>query len=210
MTEPMKLALVSAKGGVAKSTLASCLAVEAVREGGQVYILDLDPMGALARWWELRGEADNPALVRETFKIVGASGFDIAIIDSPPSLVAAMKEAVGLADLVLIPIKASPIDLESVDVVVELCEQQNKKFAFVMTMFDPSHKHAKSSIKYLRDVGYDVLDETMSERPSYVAPMQLGKTGPESQDRRAAKLNQEEITALWKAVKARVRKAVRK
>jgi chromosome partitioning protein len=205
----MKLALVSAKGGVSKSTLASCLAVEAVREGNKVVILDLDPMGALARWWELRGQPENPALVSDTFELIG-DHYGVAIIDSPPSLVAAMKEAVSLADFVLIPIKASPIDLESVDVVVELCEQNEKPFAFVMTMFDPNHKHAKSSVKYLRDGGYTVLDETMSERPSYVAPMQLGKTGPESRDRRAAKLNQEEVGALWKAVKARARKAVRK
>lgn len=204
----MILSLVSAKGGVGKTSLAAALAVEAAREGNKVAILDLDPLGALARFWELRGEPENPELISDTADLVD-SDYDVVLIDSPPSLMQAIEEAVGLADFVLIPVKASPIDLESVDVVLELCEKHGKKFAFVMTMFDANHKHSASSVKYLQGFG-EVLKETITDRPSYVAPMQLGKTGPESQDRRAAKLNEAEIKALWKAVKARAQKKVRR
>ena len=48
------------KGGVGKSTLTGHLAAEAARHGaGPVAIVDCDPPGSLAEWWNSR-EADIP------------------------------------------------------------------------------------------------------------------------------------------------------
>ena len=55
------LALASQKGGSGKTTLSGHLAVQAQLAGaGPVCLIDIDPQGSLADWWNER-EADMPA-----------------------------------------------------------------------------------------------------------------------------------------------------
>ena len=51
----------SQKGGSGKTTLSGHLAVEAVRAGaGEIALIDTDPQGSLAHWWNAR-QARDPA-----------------------------------------------------------------------------------------------------------------------------------------------------
>ena len=60
------LALASQKGGSGKTTLSGHLAVEAQRSGaGPVVLIDIDPQGSLADWWNER-EDDMPAFAQTT------------------------------------------------------------------------------------------------------------------------------------------------
>ena len=60
------LALASQKGGSGKTTLSGHLAVEAQRAGaGPVVLIDIDPQGSLADWWNER-EAEFPAFAQTT------------------------------------------------------------------------------------------------------------------------------------------------
>ena len=57
------LALCSQKGGVGKTTLCGHLGVEAEIKGhGPVALIDTDPQGSLASWWNER-EAPEPMLM---------------------------------------------------------------------------------------------------------------------------------------------------
>ena len=58
------LAFASQKGGAGKTTLAGHVAVQAERMGkGPVALLDADPQGSLADWWNERA-AETPAFVQ--------------------------------------------------------------------------------------------------------------------------------------------------
>ncbi len=60
------LALASQKGGSGKTTLSGHLAVQAQRAGaGPVVLIDIDPQGSLADWWNER-EAEFPAFAQTT------------------------------------------------------------------------------------------------------------------------------------------------
>ena len=48
------LSVVSQKGGVGKTTLATALAVEASREGKQIVMFDLDPQASASFWKDTR------------------------------------------------------------------------------------------------------------------------------------------------------------
>jgi hypothetical protein len=55
-----------AKRGSGKTTLSGHLAVQAQRAGaGPVVLIDIDPQGSLADWWNER-EADFPAFAQTT------------------------------------------------------------------------------------------------------------------------------------------------
>src|SRR5438552_1935151 len=54
----------SQKGGSGKTTLSGHLAVEAARAGaGEIALIDTDPQGSLAAWWNAR-TAPNPHFVK--------------------------------------------------------------------------------------------------------------------------------------------------
>jgi hypothetical protein len=91
------LALSSQKGGSGKTTLSGHLAVQAQLAGyGPVCLIDIDPQGSLADWWNER-ESEMPAFAQTTVARLGADlevlrqqGFRLAVIDTPPAITMAI------------------------------------------------------------------------------------------------------------------------
>ena len=66
------ISLCSQKGGSGKTTLTGHLAVQADRQGGgPVALIDCDPQGSLAAWWNSRA-GDRPAFVQTSLSTLGA------------------------------------------------------------------------------------------------------------------------------------------
>lgn len=57
-----KIAVLSAKGGAGKTTVAINLAVSAEHAGHATVLIDLDPQASACRWQDVR-EDDTPAVV---------------------------------------------------------------------------------------------------------------------------------------------------
>jgi chromosome partitioning protein len=117
----MKIITIAAqKGGVGKTTLAVNLAVAAEAAGIRTALADLDPQESATAWYERRaGDAPHvePLSARRLpawLAAARASGFGLAIIDTPPAAGAEAAEAVQLSDLALIPCRPSLIDLEAI------------------------------------------------------------------------------------------------
>ena len=85
--------LASQKGGSGKTTLSGHLAVEADRMGaGPVALIDTDPQGSLAQWWNARAQ-ETPHFVKvglfdleEALAHLARTGFKLAVIDTPPAI----------------------------------------------------------------------------------------------------------------------------
>ncbi|MEO8597730.1 MAG: ParA family protein [Candidatus Solibacter sp.] len=114
------IAVAGRKGGIGKSTIAGNLAAELTELGWRVVAVDADPQHSLAAW-AAQGEGvlsqtvqkvkdgDADALrakVRSLDKIA-----DLIIIDTPPGMPETTFQAALLADLMLLPCGASPLDL---------------------------------------------------------------------------------------------------
>src|SRR5215208_5186405 len=84
------ISFVTPKGGTGKSHLAVSLAVVAEAAGETVCILDLDPQGTSAAWYQARA-AETPAVLdhnqagqlTETVTKLERGGYTLVIIDSP-------------------------------------------------------------------------------------------------------------------------------
>ncbi|MFQ5954004.1 MAG: AAA family ATPase [Kiloniellales bacterium] len=133
------LAITSQKGGSGKTTLAGHLAVEAERVGaGPVALIDTDPQGSLAEWWNARG-ADTPAFVHtfvarlaEDIHRMQALAHRLLIIDTPPAITSTISHVIQVSDLVLVPTRPSPHDLRAAGSTVDLIEDLGKPLVFVI------------------------------------------------------------------------------
>src|SRR3569623_2572830 len=124
------LALSSQKGGSGKTSLSGHLAVQAELSGhGPVCLIDIDPQGSLADWWNER-EAEMPAFAQPTvarlasdLEILRQQGFKLAVIDTPPAITMAIQSVLQVVALVVIPTRPSPRGHRAVGAPVDLCER---------------------------------------------------------------------------------------
>ena len=138
------IAIASQKGGSGKTTLAGHLAVQAERSGvGSVALIDADPQGSLADWWNER-ESPTPVFVHtstqrleQDIEQLKGLGIDLLFIDTPPAITATISDVIRVSDLVLIPTRPSPHDLRSVGRTVELVEAISKPMVFVINAATP-------------------------------------------------------------------------
>src|SRR4051812_36835475 len=95
------LVLASQKGGAGKTTLSRHLAVQAERAGeGPVVLIDADPQGGLAGWWNRR-QADIPVFFASNLddlpqRLAQArqGGFKLVVIDTPPQATSLIRSVV--------------------------------------------------------------------------------------------------------------------
>jgi chromosome partitioning protein len=214
------IAVAASKGGVGKTTLLSCLAVQAVKEDNTVAMLDWEPQGSLTLWWVARGKPTNPMLVRnagdpveevEGFKADGT--YRWVFLDTAPAGLDQIERAIEAADFVLVPVQASAFDLSAIRPVVAICQEQSKPFAFAISR-ENTHRKAltASAITHLKKLGGNnsVLTQHVQDRNAYVSAMTVqGRTGPEHPDSKQAKEARNEIEGLWDAIKRRIAKEAR-
>ena len=141
------LAMASQKGGSGKTTLSGHLAVQAQLAGaGPVCLIDIDPQGSLADWWNER-EADMPAFAQTTvarlasdLEVLRQQGFRLAVVDTPPAITMAIQSVIAVAELIVIPTRPSPHDLRAVGATVDLCDRAGKPLIFVVNAATPKAK----------------------------------------------------------------------
>ncbi len=176
------LALASQKGGSGKTTLSGHLAVQAQRAGaGPVVLIDIDPQGSLADWWNER-EAEYPAFAQTTvarlandLATLRHQGFKLAVIDTPPAITMAIQSVISVAELILVPTRPSPHDLRAVGATVDLCERAGKPLIFVVNGATPKAKITSEAAVALSQHG-TVAPITLHHRTDFAASMIDGRT----------------------------------
>jgi chromosome partitioning protein len=205
------IVLAASKGGTGKSTIASALAVQAVKEGASVAIVDAEPQQSLTMWWNLRGRPENPHLHKtcgdpaQDVEILKEAGHRWIFVDTVPAMMAHIRRAIEAADFVLVPVEASVFTLHAVQPVIGMCREHDVPFAFVLNDVDPEwRKGMLGAMRYLKKLGgaSAVIPRVIHHRYVYKAALGLGNTGPEAQDAKEAKAASDEIRALWARVKA--------
>lgn len=116
------VALISPKGGTGKTSIAVMLAGMLSTRKRQAAVMDLDPRGSVRRWAHA---GDGLPFRTYAFDATqGAAAFrraihaaihdvDLLVIDTPPAMGPASALALQVADLVLIPVGASNLDLSA-------------------------------------------------------------------------------------------------
>jgi chromosome partitioning protein len=136
------------KGGAGKTTLAVNLAAEFLRRGRSVAVVDSDPQGSLGRWFMARLDrlgAEGAGLDFATSSAWGVSyecekyrkTHDLVLVDTPPKIDADLRPALRVADLVLVPVSVSHVDLWATESVLELAAREDRPVMIVMNRAAP-------------------------------------------------------------------------
>lgn len=194
------LAILSQKGGVGKTTLATCLAVAAEQSGKRAAVFDLDPQ-ATASFWNDTREAETPAVVSiqavrlpAMLKAASEAGTDVAIIDGAAVARDVTFEAARNADFVLIPTRSAVFDTMSMLHTIDLVRQQKKPFAVVLTFTPPSGHETEDAIEAAKEIGASICPVLIGSRKAFFRAQSQGLAVQEYEPQgRAA----EEISGLY-------------
>ena len=203
----------SQKGGVGKTTLAAHLAVAAEQTGaGPVAVVDTDPQGSLADWWNVR-EAATPAFaavdvrqLSQHLAALRAHRIRLVVVDTPPGLVDTMRLAIADAHLVVVPVRPSPHDLRAVGATLETVEQAETPYVFVVNGAVPRTHIAIDAIRALAQHG-KVAPAIVHHRIDFAASMIDGRTVSELNP---ASRSANEVADLWIYVNEQLSKSVRR
>ena len=120
----MNIVVSNVKGGVGKTTTAVYLAAVAARRGrGPVLLVDADPQGSSAEWYDvdpLEGVdlVEGPSVRTVTKAMNQEDG--IVVVDTPPGEGNVVQAALARADAVVIPTRAGGIEPNRVVTTLEM------------------------------------------------------------------------------------------
>ena len=198
----------SSKGGVGKSTLAAGIAVAALQDGERPFLIDLDDRQRSLMAWGERREADEPpvdttppARLAAAIDAMPGAGYTLAVIDTVGLDTAATAEAMRLADLTLVPCRASALDFQGIRPTLGTLLRLGRPHALVLNSCPPG-KSAR-----LEDAGRVLallggLAPVITQRVDHVDALGLGLGVTElDPDGKAAA----DIRALWGWIKERTK-----
>jgi chromosome partitioning protein len=140
------------KGGAGKTTMAAHLAVAWAASGRRnVAIIDTDPQGSLTQWYKVRESRLGEGATNLTFASISGwrvrseidrlrHSHDLIVIDSPPHTDAEARTAIRAADLVVIPLQPSPMDVWATSATIQICKQERVPVKMVLNRVHPQAK----------------------------------------------------------------------
>lgn len=216
-----RLAIVSTKGGVGKTTLAVHIAVAAQNDGIATLLIDMDPQGSTGQWFKDRirtfKEQNRTSKARldarrifandlnDALEQAEADGFGLVVIDTPPQTDFPAARAAEVADIVLIPSRASCLDLYAAKATIALVRDLKKRAFFIVNQaLHNSPQTADDACAYLTSKGIQGAPLTITALQAYMRALRDGLTAPElAEDSRPAA----EIATLWGWLSAELRHA---
>ncbi len=200
------------KGGAGKSTITAQLAVTYAQAGKRVGIVDIDPQGSLAMWFEVRKMLVDDQGAGITF--LQASGWrlsteldrmkrdlDVILVDSPPHAETDVRIAVRAADLILVPMQPTPLDLWATQPTLDLAKKEKSQAIVVFNRTPPKGKLVDAVKAKILQAELPVAETVLGNRVAFAASMMEGKGVVETNPRHTAT---KEIKALAAEIGAKL------
>jgi chromosome partitioning protein len=198
------IAVIGLKGGSGKTTIAAHMALAAHLRGLKTLVADVDPQHSSSEVFKARttpGPGCLPAAGAELFAVqIAAVGghVDLLVIDTAAGAVEEVGQAIVLADLCLLVVRPTLLDLAAMVRTVEIVRRLNKAAIVVVNQAMPARDGAepplvKRALRALEFMRLPVAPTLMRSRAVYQTALETGRSAEEAWDETAAK----EVADLW-------------
>ncbi len=201
------------KGGSGKTTLAVNLGVMLVRAGARVAFLDTDPQGSLGRWFMTRVEEERHEGMDFSTASAWGVGYevgklrdmaDFVIIDTPPKADSDLRPALRVADLVIVPVASSHVDLWATDGVLDLARREGREVLVVLNRARAGTRLGAEILEAAKELKAHLAETQIANRVAYAETLGQGYGGIEGARSPAIRT---ELDALLAEVRTRLEEA---
>jgi chromosome partitioning protein len=204
----MIYAFLNQKGGVGKTTLSIHTAAELARKRRRVLLIDADPQCSALAW---STGCDRPA-----FTVVGmakatihkeieslALDYDDIVIDGPPRVTDLARSIILAADVVVVPLQPSPMDVWAAAETIDLVNEAKIYKPELQCVLVINRKIANTAIgrdvrEALKELEVPILTSDIGQRVTFAETAATGSTVLEQRFSKAAKEIQKFVTELRK------------
>lgn len=173
----MIIAIASQKGGSGKTTTTLCIGDCLHLRGEAVTLVDADPQGSLSTITNIGREAGENlpkvlAVDPADLTLVGQRSEDVVLIDCPGFKDRTSRAALATADVVLMPVRPSVLDLAAAGNTLALIENartinKDLRLAIVITQADPRSSMAAEAREALEQLDAYVMEGVIAQRTEY-------------------------------------------
>jgi chromosome partitioning protein len=143
------VSVLARKGGTGKSTAVRCLAVEALKAGRRVVVIDADPQPTCHRWGQRRAASGiavplvvvpGPGGLTAQVEGFRGQGVDLILVDTPPTATPAVNAALDASTAAIIVTRPNPEDLESVQESLRVAGAQSRRCGVILWQAPPDKR----------------------------------------------------------------------
>ena len=181
------MSILNQKGGVGKTTIATNLAHGLQLKGVNVLLADGDPQATARKWHEANDAMLIPCLGMDRVTLAAdlnavSSHYDLIIIDGAPQITRLSALAIGVSDVILIPVQPSDFDIWSTVGIVDLIKHRREVTdgtplcAFIISRLIKNTKLSREIGPDLTEFEIPILESTISQRVAYIEAGQRGES----------------------------------
>lgn len=180
----MIVSFVNQKGGVGKTTSAINFAASLKRKNYKLLLIDADPQGSATQWHAVENNTafevlHHPEPITKDEIEALSQEYDYLVIDAPPASSDITKSILTIAELSIVPLSPSSLDIWSCKGTLEMIDtarqvNPNLDVKLLINRKIPGTRVGRQARHSLGIFDTDILDTELCQRVAYIDAMTSG------------------------------------
>ena len=180
----MIISFVNQKGGVGKTTSAINIAASLKRRNYEVKFIDADPQGSASHWQAVESNnafevVHHPEPISQNEIEEFSQNCDFLVIDAPPAIGDITKSILAVADLSIVPLSPSSLDIWSCKGTLDMIDEAqvdnpDLDVKLLINRKIPGTRVGREARDSLSIFDMDLLDTELCQRVAYIDAMTSG------------------------------------